>query len=324
MTGGKPYVMKSGRLPRVAVIGCGYWGRNLVRNFHQLRALRGVCDASPVAETWVQQEFPDVQFFNERATTLTTPDIDAVVIATPSETHQDFVAEALAHNKHVYVEKPFTLSTQLGRELIQEARTKGLILMVGHLLMYHPAVFRLREMIRRGELGQVTYVESTRLNWNTKRADSNVMWDLAPHDISLVSYVLDQAPLHLITATGVNTCRHVDEKVDQAELWIEFHHDIRCRIQVSWAYPVKQVRLIVGGTQGMAVFDDTQPPDRKLLFYPPDTPQLGHPIDILPVEPLRVECQHFLNAIQAGCLPRSDGQNGLEIVNLIEAAEALM
>ncbi|MFM7467994.1 MAG: Gfo/Idh/MocA family protein [Vampirovibrionales bacterium] len=332
---------KRGAMPKVALVGCGYWGRNLARNFHHLGALVAVCDPFPAAKAWVEETFGSqviVEPSLEKLLSHTT--LDALVIATPSETHHDMVAKAIEAGKHVYVEKPFTVSSDTGRDLIAQARERGLILMVGHLLMYHPAVFKLRAFIKRGHLGTITMIESTRLNWNTKRADANVLWDLAPHDLSLVSYIANAQAGRVITATGVNSQGHPDGKIDMADMWVTLEPEttfdpedlfkeqantpIISRIQVSWAYPVKQVRLLVRGTKGSVLLDDTQSADKKLMWYPAETPQEGTPLDILGVEPLKVECQHFLNTIQAGTLPKSDGENGVYIVDIIESALAMM
>jgi UDP-2-acetamido-3-amino-2,3-dideoxy-glucuronate N-acetyltransferase len=330
-----------GAMPKVALVGCGYWGRNLARNFYQLGALAAVCDPFPAAKAWVEETFPNpVPVETSLEVLLEHSHIDALVIATPSETHHEMVARAIQAGKHVYVEKPFTVSGVMGRDLITQARERGLILMVGHLLMYHPAVFRLREFIALGHLGRVTMIESTRLNWNAKRADANVLWDLAPHDLSLISYIANAKAGKVISAMGLNSQGHPDGKIDMADMWVTLEKNttfdpqhplqtqdatpILSRVQVSWAYPVKQVRLLVRGTKGSMLLDDTQTQDKKLMWFPAETPQQGQPLDVLGVEPLKVECQHFLNAIQAGTLPKSDGENGVYIVDIIESALTMM
>lgn len=308
---------------KIAVIGCGTWGKNLVRNFYNLGALSTVCDLDKEVLSSLSKQFPGVNTTNSIETVLFNEEINAVVIATPSHTHYGLVSKALNHNKHVYVEKPIATSAKEAKELNELAQTNEKVLMVGHLLLYHPAVTRLKSLIAEGHLGTILYVQSYRQNINYFKNDRNVIWDLAPHDLSMVSYVLGRTPLNVISAVGFSTSK--DGIIDVAQLDINFEDGIESHIASSWIHPVKHVNLLVRGTNATAVLNDVESENKLQVYdnFSPNKRVVEYP-EYLEIEPLKLECQHFLNCIFNKMKPRSDGNNGYEVVKILEEAEKLM
>ncbi|MDX2083809.1 MAG: Gfo/Idh/MocA family oxidoreductase [Candidatus Melainabacteria bacterium] len=309
---------------RVGVVGCGNWGKNLIRNFHHLGALAVVCDLNPSLLEAQARQFPDVAAVDTFEALLKHPELDGVVIATPSHTHARLALAALAAHKHVYVEKPLATSVAEAEAIQQMAVAQNRHLMVGHLLLYHPAAHRLRQLVQEGVLGEIRSLESDRLNYNPHRPDSSVLWDLAPHDISLMAYVLGADPEQALLATG--QCTGTDQRVDDAHLEVAFPNGIRGHVHVSWVHPVKQVKLVVRGSRRLAVLDDTLSTEKLQLFEREDrSPEsvLSFP-EYLTIEPLKLECQHFLNCIRHNRAPRTDGRNGIRVVQILEQAHQLL
>lgn len=307
----------------VGVIGCGIWGRNIVRNFYNLNALNIVCDLDDDNLNQVKANYPNVKITHDFNDLINNPDIKAICVITPSHTHFGLVKLALEHGKHVYVEKPISIKADEALQLKELAKQKGLILMVGHLLLYHPAVNRLKMLIEDGVLGEVKYVQSDRLNVNYFKNDRSVMWDLAPHDVSMISYVINSEPEKVISATGAST--ENNNIFDITHITIKFKNGTIGQISDSWIHPQKRVTLLVRGDKGSAVLDDTLP-DHKLLVYDntkPGQQNIEIP-DYLEIEPLKLECQHFLHCIETGQTPRSDGENGYMTVKALEDAEKIM
>lgn len=307
---------------KIAVIGCGNWGRNLVRNFHNLGFLYAICDLNVDSLKDMQRQYR-VKVTNRFEDIFTDPFIDGVVISTPSHTHYQLAREALINGKHVYVEKPVATSSEQTLELYNLANDLGRVLMVGHLLLYHPAINRLRQLIQEGYLGQVKSVASDRLNTNKLRPDKSVIWDLAPHDVSMLAYLIDQEPEDIVSVIGYQS--REDGLVDDAHLDLVFPNDVAGHIHISWVHPVKQVKLVVRGTERSAVIDDTQGENKLQIFKKDDmaTPIEEYP-EYMEIEPLKLECQHFINCIRYGHTPRSDGMNGYNVVKVLEAAERKM
>lgn len=322
-------VPKAGRwpdVPSVGVIGAGRWGKNLIRNFYQLHALHSVCDLSEDNRATLTDQYPDIETTPDANHIINNPAIHAVVIATPSQTHYGLACAAIAAGKHVYVEKPLATTVQEVDDLIAVADMMDVRLMVGHLLIYHPAVIRLKQLIAEGALGEIYWLESTRLNTNRFRPDNHVLWDLAPHDLSMMSVVIGEEPTELLGVEGTTT--GADKKIDRARMHVRFGDSIQGEVVNSWVHPLKQVQLMVYGTEKIAVLDDTQPLDKKLILYPnptatppPEALPEPQPIsDVLSIEPLAMECQHFLNAIQSGTAPTTDARHARQIVAMLEAA----
>lgn len=314
--------------PRIAVIGSGYWGKNLVRNYHQLGALRVICDRNESLLDQFRGQYPAVEtclVFNE---VLSRDDVQGVVIATPAETHFAIAREALLSGKHVYVEKPLVLDENEARELIGLADRSGLKLMVGHLLQYHPAFVRLKELVAAGELGRINYIYSHRLNLGKIRREENILWSFAPHDISMILALAREYP-ESVLATGAN---YLHSKIaDVTTTHFEFASGLRAHIFVSWLHPHKVQQLVVVGGRKMAVFDDTRCWSEKLLLYPHQIrwennvpiPTRAEPerVELAQAEPLRMECEHFLNSMTNGRHPVTDGEEGLNVLRILNACQ---
>ena len=307
----------------VAVLGAGIWGKNLVRNFFNLNYLHTVCDMDEENLRKKKNEYPDIHLTKDFNEVLADKEIDGVVVATPSHTHYKIVKAALLAGKHVYVEKPLATAVSEAEELTKIANDRNLVLMVGHLLLYHPAVNRLKMIVDSGELGEIRYVQSDRLNINYFKNDRSVMWDLAPHDVSMVSYILGEKPKRVISAVG--TSSEANEIMDITHIDIEFESGAMAHISDSWIHPQKRVNLMIRGTKGSAVFDDTLK-ENKLQVFQNSTPNSASNIalDYIEIEPLKLECEHFIKCIEHGQKARSDGENGCLVVGILEAAEKIM
>lgn len=318
---------RSGGMPQVAVVGAGYWGKNLVRNFHSLNALGAICDNDSERLNSFKQQCPDAKMFHAYSDVLRDKAIRAVAIATPAEAHADAVREALLAGKDVFVEKPLCLSVEEGKQLVTLAREKDRILMVGHLLWYHPAVLKLKELIVAGELGRIQYIYSNRLNLGKIRREENILWSFAPHDISVILGLLNEVP-DTVRAQGGNYLHQ--QIADVTISLLSFASGVRAHIFVSWLHPFKEQKLIVVGDRKMAVFDDMEKKD-KLLLFPhsidwKDNVPIANKADAQPVEldqgePLRAECQHFLDCVATRTRPRTDGDEGLRVLSVLHRCQ---
>ena len=308
---------------KIAVIGFGMWGRNIVRNFYNLNVLDIVCDLDEEAHKIIQQQFPGVKVTKDFNDIINDKSITGVAVVTPSHTHFKIVKAMLEAGKNVYVEKPISTVAEEARVLTELAEEKGLILMVGHLLLYHPAVNRLKMLIEEGVLGELVYAQSDRLNVNYHKNDRSVMWDLAPHDVSMIAYATGKTPRRVISAVGCSSDRN--EIMDITHLTIEFEDGMIGQISDSWITPQKHVTLMVRGTKATAIFDDTLPENKLKVydnFIPANTQD--YPLDYLEIEPLKLECQHFVNCCASGQKARSDGENGYTVTKILEEAEKIM
>ena len=308
---------------KIAVLGCGLWGRNVVRNFYNLNALEMVCDLDDENLAKVKAEYPNVKTTKDFHDIINNDNVMGVVVVTPSHTHFKFVKAMLEAGKHVYVEKPISTVAQEARDLADLADSKGLVLMVGHLLLYHPAVNRLKMMVEEGELGDIVYAQSDRLNINYFKNDRSVMWDLAPHDVSMISYVLGKNPKRVISAVGCSSDQN--DIMDITHLTIEMEGGAIAQISDSWITPKKHVQLLVRGTKKTAIMDDTVSENKLTIYenFKAGSSEVLQP-DILEIEPLKLECQHFINCCETGNKARSDGENGFIVVSILEQAEKIM
>lgn len=309
---------------KIALVGCGNWGRNLARNLNAIDVLYVVCDEDKKILETVKNNYPQVKVTTNFTDVVSDPEVDGIIIATPSHTHYSLAMLALQAGKHVYVEKPLARGYLQAQELNHLASVKGLTLMVGHLLLYHPAVNKLRELIYNGELGDIRFLNSDRRNFNQKqRRDNNVIWDLAPHDISMMSYLLGLEPQGIVNAWGWST--NNDSVIDVAHLDLVFPGDIPAHIHNSWIDPHKVVLLTVNGSKKTAVLNDIRKENKLELHYF-DNDGLVQTEGFLdsPEEPLRLECEHFLHCIETGEAPRSDGASGYQVVKSLEEAEQKM
>jgi len=314
--------------PAVAVIGSGYWGRNLVRNYHNLNALRVICDMDDTVLGQFAEQYPDVETCPTVSEVILREDVQGVVIATPAETHFALARQALLAGKHVYVEKPLVLKDTEGRELIALAEQKKLVLMVGHLLQYHPIFVKLKELALDGELGRINYIYSNRLNLGKIRREENILWSFAPHDISMILALAGEEP-DAVVATGGN---YLHKKIaDVTSTHLEFPSGLRAHIFVSWLHPFKEQKLVVVGERKMAVFNDTKPWQDKLFLYPHQIkwennipiPAKAEPekVDIPEDEPLKLECKHFIDCIASNQRPLTDGYEGLRVLKILNASQ---
>lgn len=317
---------RRGAKPAVAVVGVGYWGKNLVRNFHDLGALGALCDAAEMVEANYAQRYPGLKFYREFSRVLADPSITAVALATPAVTHYEMAKAALEAGKDVLVEKPLAVDVKHGEELVRVAESQGRILMVGHILRYHPAVLKLQSLIQGGALGRINYLYSNRLNIGKIRTEENILWSFAPHDISVILSLLDEMPTH-VSCRGSGYLNH--GVMDVTLSHFDFPNGVQAHIFVSWLHPVKEQKLVVVGSEKMAVFDDTV--EDKLVLYPhkvewrnriPTAVKAeGEVVKLEQGEPLRAECQHFLDCVQSRKTPVSDGAEGLRVLRVLDACQ---
>lgn len=313
--------------PSIAVIGAGYWGINHVRNYYELGALSLVCDASEAMLENVRGRYAGVRTQTDVRAVLDDRRIRAVVIATPAETHCDLATRAIEAGKDVLVEKPLTLDVEEGERLVKLADERGAILMVGHLLEYHPAVLRLRGLIESGEMGELRYIYSNRLNLGKVRREENILWSFAPHDIAIILRLVGAWPTRVTAIGGAYLQPSI---ADVTVTNIEFPTGVRAHIFVSWLHPYKEQRLVVVGSKQMAVFDDVRK-DGKLMIYDQGVEIVnGEPVtrknegiaeQLESEEPLRRQCLQFLECISTRRRPLTDGQSGLRVLRVLDAAE---
>ncbi len=308
---------------KIGVIGAGLWGRNIVRNFYNLGYLHTVCDIYEENLYNISNEYKNINVTKDYRDILENSEIKGVVVVTPSHTHYKIVKELLEHGKNVYVEKPISTVAAEAQSLMNLAYEKNLVLMVGHLLLYHPVVNRLKMLIEDNILGDIKYIQSDRLNINYFKNDRSVMWDLAPHDVSMISYIIDKKPQKVISAVGVSSSGN--DILDITHITLEFEGGIIGHISDSWIHPQKRVNLLVRGTKATAVFDDTLM-ENKLQIFDNTTSKNNQIItfDYIEIEPLKLECQHFVTCMENKSKARSDGENGYEVVKVLEDAEKLM
>jgi UDP-2-acetamido-3-amino-2,3-dideoxy-glucuronate N-acetyltransferase len=312
--------------PRVGVVGTGRWGRNLVRNFSTLGALAALCDRNAATLAELASRYPEASTHAEAERLLDDPGIDAVAIATPSRTHGELVRAALEAGKAVLVEKPMCTDLAQAHALNALAERRRRVLMVGHLLLYHPAFVALRDFVSNGGIGEPTYVYSQRLDFRDERGTDDALWDFAPHDVSMLLALAEESPVK-VTATGSAAIE--PGVVDTVLAQFAFGGPLRAHLFVSWMQPAKEQRLVVVGQGGTAVFDDMLPGARKLMCYPHEAiwdsahPRVSRADAVaipFPVnEPLALECAHFLECVATGRTPRSDGEEGCRVLSVLDA-----
>jgi UDP-2-acetamido-3-amino-2,3-dideoxy-glucuronate N-acetyltransferase len=310
----------------VAVAGMGYWGKNLVRNFHDLGALSVICDANPAVEVACQKEYQGVRFSRDFGAVLSDPTITAIALATPAVSHYQMAKAALEAGKDVFVEKPLAIEVGHGQQLVELAEAKGRVLMVGHVLRYHPAIVKLREMIQTGALGKLQYLYSNRLNMGKIRTEENILWSFAPHDISVMLALLNESPSRVSCQGGAYLN---PDSSDVTVSQFSFPSGVQAHIFVSWLHPVKEQRLVVVGSEKMAVFDDTI--TNKLTLYahkvewknriPTAVKAEGEVVALDKQEPLKAECQHFLDCVRTRATPLTDGREGLRVLSILDACQ---
>lgn len=311
----------------IAVIGAGYWGKNLVRNFYELGCLKTICEASPERRREFSEKYPEVILEGDFNNLLKDPGIEGVVLATPAVTHFPLAKAALESGRDVFVEKPLCLDPAEGRELCRITRDRERILMVGHLLHYHPAVRALKEMVFLGKLGRIHHIYSNRLSLGIFRSEENVMWSFAPHDISVILSLFRTTPKRILASGTASLKEGVQDTV---HLSMEFEGGLYGNIFVSWLHPFKEQRMVISGDRGMLVFNDTSK-ENKLLYYPEPVkwegtrplPIKGEPqaVKIEDAEPLKEECRAFIKAIEDRRQPLTGGEEGLGVLEVLSAAQ---
>ena len=312
---------------KIAVIGAGYWGANLVRVFNQLGVLDRVCDLSAERLSRLAIQYSDIKMESSVEAVWDDPSINAVVIATPAESHYEMARKSLMAGKDTFVEKPLTLRCDDAEKLSNLAERQGLILMVGHLLEFHPAITRLQELIEQGELGRLEYIYSNRLNLGKVRREENALWSFAPHDISVILLLLKQLPIQ-VTATGGTYLQ--PNVADVTVSTMLFDRGVRAHLFVSWLHPYKEQKLVVVGERRMAVFDDVRKTDKLQVYdkridlvdgqFVAEKPA-AHTISFPSDEPLLLECEHFLECIQTRQTPRTDSHDGWRVLKVLEASQ---
>ena len=317
-------------MPRVAVVGCGYWGRNLVRNFHALGALAAVVDTTSTGRDTARELVRDVEVADDLEPILARPDITAIALATPAATHAELGLQALAAGKDLLVEKPMALTVPEGRRMVERAQEKKRILHVGHLLEYHPSFVTLRDWVAAGRLGKLLRLHSHRLGFGLVRMEEDALWSLAPHDIALILRLTGKLP-EAVTCQPTHALK--TPRADFAVSMLHFGDGVDAHLLSSWLHPMKEQKLVVVGDRGMAVFDDANP-DYKLAFFEQsvewnDTqPSLKkgpvHYEPLTPVEPLRLQCTAFLRAVATREPSITDGLSGLRVVTVLDACRRSM
>jgi predicted dehydrogenase len=319
---------------RFGVIGYGYWGPNVVRNLHSLDSVEvvSICDKSPGALARAKRAYPDVQVTSDATELLTSPDIDAIAVITPVWTHFELAKAALMNGKHVFVEKPLTSTAQQAEELIELAERKNLRIMVDHTFLFTGAVKKIQQLIDDGTLGKLYYYDSTRVNLGLFQHDVNVLWDLAPHDLSIVDYLIGERP-EAIVATGE---KHLNGLTDVAFMTAYYPDNVIAHINVNWLSPVKVRTTLIGGEKKMLVWNDLEV-DEKIKVYDRGVQLTGREgvYDLLvsyrsgdmwapkieTTEALRAELSYFVSCVEHGDTPFNDGMAGLRVVRMLEAAE---
>lgn len=316
--------------PRIAQVGCGHWGKNLARNFAELGVLAAVADdhADTAARIAAQHGVAARSF----EAILADDAIDGVSLATPAITHADMALRAIAAGKHVFVEKPLALDPAEGMRVVEAAETAGRVLMIGHLLQYHPIFLELKRLVEAGTFGRLRYVYSNRLSLGKFRQEENVLWSFAPHDLSMILGLLGEEP-DQVTAEGAAILS--DSIADWSICNMRFPSGARAHVQTSWLHPFKEQRLVVVGDDAMAVFEDSAPDwSRRLAIYRHGIDRSGSgpvPVKAEPEyiavaqdEPLQAECRHFVECVRTGARPRTDGREGLRVLNVLARAEAAL
>ena len=314
--------------PQIALVGCGYWGKNLCRNFHALGALAAVVDATENGQTTARSIASYTQITDSLEDVLMDDQILGVALATPAETHAELAIQAMKAGKDIFVEKPMALTLGDAEKMKKVAEETGRILMVGHLLEYHPAVLKLRELITSGELGKINYIYSNRLNFGKVRTEENALWSFAPHDVAVILRLIGLSPVEVSACGG----SYLSEGIaDTTMSNLRFSDESRAHIFVSWLHPFKEQRLVVVGDKKMAIFNDIAPFGEKLQLYPQNVEFDGSMpllkkedaefVEHKNTEPLREECAHFLECIQSRQQLLTNAKSGIEVLKVLHACQ---
>ena len=323
---------------RLGLVGVGYWGPNLVRAFREVSGVKlvKIADRDAKALQKISRQFPDVELCSDGASVLQDPGIDAMVLAVPPAQHFPLGRDALMAGKHLFVEKPLALTVEDAERLVKLAEERRRVLMVGHLLKYHPAVKKLKELVAAGTLGQIHYIYSRRLNLGKIRREENALWNFAPHDLSVILHLLDNSPIE-VSAVGASYLQPGVE--DVAFISLVFPGGVMANLHVSWLDPHRRREFTIVGSKKMALFNDVSPTE-KIRIYDKGVASaktyssFGESLSVRvgdiwspwveTTEPLKLECEHFVDCIENGKQPVSDGMDGLRVVRILQAAQASM
>ena len=309
----------------IAVVGCGHWGKNLVRNFYELGVLASICDSNTeIVEKYYKQYSVQNHSFSE---IINNPNIKGIVLAVPAKHHAIMAIEAMKHGKYVFVEKPLAMNEDEATLMIKAAKENKVQLMVGHLLQYHPIFKKVKEIVLSGEIGEINYIYSNRLSFGKVRTEEDVIWSFAPHDISMILSLINQEPKFI---TVHSTAILQDNIADSATIHITFKSGLKSHILVSWLHPYKEQKLVVTGKKAMLVFDDTKTWNEKLSIqrYQVEINQ-GSPslnkenlefIKVIEDEPLKNECKHFIDVVESNIEPLTNENEGLRVLKVLTAA----
>lgn len=310
----------------VALFGCGHWGKNLARNLHALGALHSVVETHPAGRDLAREVAPGIPVLEDAKSLWSDPAVRGVMIATPAETHFSVASAAIDAGKDVFVEKPLTVDVGEGKELVRRAEEAERVLMVGHLLEYHPAILKIRELIASGALGRLRYITSNRLNLGKIRTEENALWSFAPHDLAVILRLVGELPFEVVATGGAYVQPNV---ADVTITQLLFDNGVRAHIYVSWLHPFKEQRLVVIGSKRMVSFDDVT---KELLSWdvevdwtegqPVPKKHPGVPIEIdWTQEPLRNECRHFLECMEERRTPLTDGRSAVDVLQILHASQ---
>lgn len=313
--------------PRIAAVGGGYWGKNIIRNLSQLGVLTAICDSEPGRLAQHQKSYPNIDCISDFNVIVNSKQFDAVALATPAATHFELVKMALIAGKDVFVEKPLAMALSQGEELAELAQKGSRILMVGHILRYHPAIRRIKDLIDNGDVGKVVYCYSNRLNLGKVRQEENILWSFAPHDISVLNYLMGGPPdvVHafgeIILQAGIH---------DVTLTVLKWRSGVSAHINVSWLHPFKEHRFVVVGDKAMLVFDDLNAADKLVLYDSGIDFVKGAPVKrdddkrviaFDETEPLRAELEHFINCVQKRREPITNAREALDVLSVLTRAQ---
>jgi UDP-2-acetamido-3-amino-2,3-dideoxy-glucuronate N-acetyltransferase len=309
----------------IAVVGCGIWGKNLVRNFSELGALYSICDLNTeIANKYANQYNVKNSTFTE---IINDPNVKGVVLTVPAQLHSSMAVEAMNKGKHVFVEKPLAMNEIQAELMIATAEKNRVYLMVGHLLQYHPIFKTIKKLVNAGEIGELNYIYSNRLSFGRVRTHEDIIWSFAPHDVSMILSLAGQNP-EFVSAKSTSILQK--NHADTATIHMEFKSGLKSHIFVSWISPFKEVKLIVFGKSAILIFDDTKPWNKKLALYPylvTSPRELMHIkqydvkyLEISEEEPLKSECQYFMDVVEKDIRPLTDGTEGLNVLKVLSAA----
>ena len=312
----------------IAVIGCGHWGKNLVRNFYELGALYAVCDPDEAIATYFSKQYKTKNLSYDEV--LTDPKIKGVILAVPAKLHAQMAISAMKSGKNVFVEKPISMNIKDAELMIDVSTKEKMHLMVGHLLQYHPVFIKLKNIIKAGDLGKLSYIYSNRHSFGKVRAEEDVIWSFAPHDLSMILSLSKEEPTIVEAMRSSILQKNI---ADMATIHMTFNSGLKAHVSVSWVHPCKEQKLVVIGSDAMAIFDDTQSWDKKLAIYRHDIDSSFSPPKLIKAdaefistdnfEPLREECIHFIKLINNKASPITDGYEGLRVLNVLNKASPM-